>query len=65
MDDFKRWMNHIDKFIHEDQTNCYAENAFNEISEEIPLYSMEIDKEFCMEIDTLEDLKKANEIAKD
>jgi len=37
--------------------DCYAEDAFNEISAEVllrPLYF----KEFCMEIDTRADLEK-------
>lgn len=56
--DFLRWLAEIDGFIKREKVNCYAEEAFNEISREIvlrPLYF----EEFCMEIDTMEDLEKA------
>jgi len=56
--DFLRWLAEIDDFIMQGKINCYAEDAFNKISNEIvlrPLYF----EEFCMEIDTMDDLEKA------
>ncbi len=56
--DFLRWMAKIDDFIRQGKVDCYAEDAFNEISREIvlrPLYF----REFCLEIDTVADLEKA------
>ena len=40
-------------------TSYYAEEAFNEISDKIELYSVYFNKEFAMEIDDFVDLKKA------
>lgn len=56
--DFLRWLAEIEKFIKREKINCYAEDAFNEISDKImlrPLYH----EEFCMEIDTADDLEEA------
>jgi phosphoenolpyruvate phosphomutase len=62
--DFSLWMNEIGKFVEKGVTSCYAENAFNEISETIDLIPLNIVNEFCMEIDTLDDLKLAKQIQK-
>ena len=61
-DDFSLWMNEIGKFVEKGITSCYAENAFNEISETIDLIPVDIVNEFCMEIDTLDDFKLAKQI---
>ncbi len=63
-EDFQLWMDRIEKFVKNNNTSCYAENAFNEISETIDLIALDIVNEFCMEIDTLEDLKLAKQIQK-
>jgi len=55
--DFLLWLDRIDDFVMQGKINCYAEDAFNEISNNVllsPLYF----KEFCMEIDTKADLEK-------
>ncbi len=62
--DFQLWMNEIGKFVEKGITSCYAENAFNDISETINLTPLDIVNEFCMEIDTLDDLKLAKQIQK-
>ena len=56
--DFLLWLAEIEKFIEKGLTNCYAEDAFNEISGEILLRPLFFE-EFCTEIDTISDLKKA------
>ena len=56
--DFLYWLNKMEAFIKQGRTNCYAEDAFNEISKEIVLRPLYYD-EFCMEIDTMGDLDKA------
>ena len=56
--DFQRWLLEIEKFIAGGRTNDYAEDAFNEIAGEIALYPLYF-TEFCIEIDTLDDLKEA------
>ena len=55
--DFLLWLDKIDDFVRQGKVDCYAEDAFNEISDKVllrPLYF----KEFCMEIDTKSDLEK-------
>ena len=56
---FKRWMQEIDKFIKKGDVKVYAENAFNMISDEIPIIPLYYQNEFCMEIDDLKDLEIA------
>ena len=52
----------IDEFVKKGKTKCYAEDAFNEISDKIKLYPVYYEKEFAMEIDDFEDLKKAKKM---
>ena len=60
--DFLRWIAEMDGFINRGKVNCYAEDTLNEILREATLYPLYF-KEFCMEIDTVNDLEKArNEI---
>ena len=63
-EDFLLWMNEIGNFVEKGTTSCYAENAFNEISDTISLIPLDIVNEFCMEIDTLDDLNLAKQIQK-
>lgn len=58
--DFVRWLDRIGDFVRRGRTGCYAEDAFNEISDEVPLRPLYAE-EFCMEIDTLADLERARE----
>ena len=57
--DFLYWLEEIEKFVRRGDTKLYAEDAFNEISDKIILHPIYFDEEFCMEIDTKEDLKMA------
>ena len=57
--DFLFWLNSCKKYIEKGETNIYAEDVFNEISNKILLYPLYFDDELCMEIDTVEDVKKA------
>ena len=57
--DFQKLMKKIDEFAKSGKTSYYAEEAFNEISDKIELYSVYFNKEFAMEIDDFVDLKKA------
>lgn len=63
-EDFQLWMKKIGKFVAKGEISCYAENAFNEISDTLNLIPLDIVNEFCMEIDTLDDLKLAKKIQK-
>jgi len=58
-EDFLIWMNEIENFIKGGEVNKYAEDAFNEIHYKIDLHPTFFGEEFCMEIDTADDLKIA------
>lgn len=60
--DFKRLFQEIDKFITKGKTDCYAEEAFNKIPNQIKLYPVYYQNRLCMEIDDFEDLTKAKRI---
>lgn len=53
--DFARWMDEIERFVARGDVKCYAENAFNAASGEIPLYPLECGGKLCAEIDNQED----------
>lgn len=53
--DFGRWMDEIERFVARGDVKCYAENAFNAASGEIPLYPLECGGKLCAEIDNQED----------
>jgi phosphoenolpyruvate phosphomutase len=61
--DFLLWLHKIEDFVMRGKVDCYAEDALNEISDDVllgPLYF----KEFCMEIDTKADLEKTRRYLK-
>jgi len=62
--DFMLWMEEIGKFIKEGNVNVYGETAFNNISEKLKLYPVYYGEEFCMEIDTFDDLAIAQKFFK-
>ena len=62
--DFLYWLGEIEKFIEKGDTKSYAEKVFNEISDKIMLRPLYFDDEFCMEIDTKEDLEIAKNLFK-
>ncbi len=62
--DFKLWMGEISKFIERNEVTVYAENAFNNISNQIKLHPIYYSNEFCMEIDNPEDLNSARKFFK-
>jgi len=62
-DGFRIWLEEIDNFVRDKRVDCYAEEALNRVSDRIelrPLYY----GEFCMEIDTVEDLEAARDLVK-
>jgi phosphoenolpyruvate phosphomutase len=61
--DFLLWLDEIGRHVTDGNVKVYAENAFNEISDRLPLYPTFFNEETCMEIDTKEDLEKANSAA--
>jgi len=60
----KAWLNQIEIYINNNQVNCYAEDALNEILNDItlkPFYYAEM----SMEIDDFDDLKFAKQLISD
>lgn len=64
-EDFLFWLEEIETFIKKGDTNIYAENVFNEISHRLALHPLRYHDEFCMEIDTIEDLLIARKYFKE
>ena len=60
--DFLYWLDEIEKFIKKVDTKSYAEDIFNKISDKLILRPLYFDEDFCMEIDTKEDLEKAKNL---
>lgn len=54
-EDFSKWMSNIKAFCDAGKVNVYAEEAFNAISGELPLYPLEMNGRLCSEIDNPED----------
>ncbi|KAF5432948.1 phosphoenolpyruvate phosphomutase [Candidatus Methanophagaceae archaeon] len=63
-EDFLFWLNESEQYIERGEVNIYAENVFNDISDDLLLYPMYFDDELCMEIDTKEELEMAERIIK-
>ncbi len=55
-DDWLIWLANIEKFCEADNRKCYAENAFNEVSDQCRIYPCDVKDMLCAEIDTPEDL---------
>lgn len=56
-DDWEYWLNSIISFCESDNVKCYAENAFNAVSDKCLLYPLDVKEELCSEIDNQEDLE--------
>ncbi len=55
-DDWKIWLDNINAFCESDNVKCYAENAFNEVSDKCQVYPYDVANRLCAEIDNPEDL---------
>ena len=55
--DWLVWLNNIERFCENDNRKCYAENAFNEVSDQCKIYPCDVKNMLCAEIDTPEDLE--------
>ena len=55
------WLNKIIEFCEKENVNCYAENAFNEISDNCDIQIYDYKNELCCEIDNVNDLSKVKE----
>ena len=58
--DWNLWLGEIAQFCESDIKNCYSEEAFNKISDEINIFPYNVKMRLCMEVDTPEDLNIAN-----
>ena len=54
--DWIKWLEMINYFCINDNTNVYAEEAFNEIADTLSLYPFDYEDRLCNEIDTPDDL---------
>ena len=58
--EWKIWLDQITIYCerNESDRNCYAEKAFNEVSDKCALYPLDVRNMLCAEIDTPEDLRE-------
>ena len=56
-EDWLVWLKGIERFCESDNRKCYAENAFNEVSDRYKIYPCDVGDMLCAEIDTPEDLE--------
>ena len=54
--DWNVWLNKICEFCETDNRKCYAENAFNIVSDKCIIKPLDVKDEVCNEVDTPEDL---------
>ena len=73
--DWKIWLNEIISFCENGLTNCYAEKAFNNVSDKckifaydlngaMALYPLDVKDLLCTEIDNTDDLSKVKQLIK-
>ena len=55
-EDWLVWLQNIEKYCEAGNRNVYAENAFNEVSDQCKIYPCDVQDMLCAEIDTPEDL---------
>lgn len=56
--DWTVWLHNIIAYCENDMRTCYAENAFNEISDKCDIAPVDIKEKFCMEIDSIDDYNR-------
>ena len=54
-DTWQKWLESMIAFCESGDTSCYAENAFNAISDTCRIVPLDVKGLFCTEIDTVED----------
>jgi phosphoenolpyruvate phosphomutase len=54
--DWNAWLDQIEVYVNRKETSCYAENAFNDISENVAVNIYDVKDALCNEIDNYEDL---------
>lgn len=56
--DWLVWLENIEKFCENQNRKCYAENAFNEVSDRCMIKALDVKDALCCEIDTPEDRER-------
>ena len=56
-EDWLIWLSRIEAYCDANNRKCYAENAFNEVSDQCRIYPCDVKDMLCAEIDTPEDLE--------
>ena len=59
--DLLAWYGQVVKFVERGETHVYAENALNEILDEVKIYALSYAKHYIEEIDTAEDYERVKE----
>lgn len=54
--DWMVWLGKIEEFINKGEDSCYAENAFNEVSDKCVIYPFDFGDSLCNEVDNPDDL---------
>ncbi len=55
-EDWNIWLDEIIRFVENDDVNCYAEKALNQVSDRMHITAYDLKDKLCAEIDTPEDL---------
>lgn len=55
------WLDKIIEYCENNNVNCYAENAFNDVSGNCPIYPIDIKDSLCNEIDNSDDLNSVSD----
>jgi choline kinase len=58
--DWNIWLDCIILYCEKGQVNCYAEDAFNEVSDKCRIYPLDFNNRLCAEIDTPQELALIN-----
>ena len=61
---WQAWKANIRNFCNNNQTQVYAENALNEITDNVIIMPLDLKGLLCMEVDNKDDLEKVKEILK-
>lgn len=61
LNELNKWLDKIEEYCKNGNTKCYAENAFNDISESCLIKAFDVKDRLCYEVDSIDDLNKLNE----
>lgn len=64
-DEWGLWLKKIEEYCERGETGCYAEKAYNEISDSAVIYPLDVRNMLCAEVDTPEDLQRIKEKVKE